>query len=257
MTAAVLSAPIAAGRDQRPGLGRLTLVELRKMTDTRAGFWLQLAVVGLTLAIAGIIIGFGEAQDQTFENMLQATMQPSANLLPIIGILLVSSEWSQRTAQQTFTLVPRRTRVIGTKLLASLVVAVGAFAVSVVVALLATAIAGSDAPGTWSLRAGELAQMGLLLGIAMVGGVAFGALFLASAPAIVAYILAPIAWAALLSIPAFDGLAPWLDGSRSYAPMTDGVMSATEWAHVGTTSALWVALPLLLGIWRISRSEVP
>jgi ABC-2 type transport system permease protein len=257
MTAAVLSAPIAAGRDQRPGLGRLTLVELRKMTDTRAGFWLQLAVVGLTLAIAGIIIGFGEAQDQTFENMLQATMQPSANLLPIIGILLVSSEWSQRTAQQTFTLVPRRTRVIGAKLLASLVVAVGAFAVSVVVALLATAIAGSDAPGTWSLPAGELAQMGLLLGIAMVGGVAFGALLLASAPAIVAYILAPIAWAALLSIPAFDGLAPWLDGSRSYAPMTDGVMSATEWAHVGTTSALWVALPLLLGIWRISRSEVP
>jgi ABC-2 type transport system permease protein len=257
MTAAVLTAPIAAGRDQRPGLGRLTLVELRKMTDTRAGFWLQLAVVGLTLAIAGIIVGFGEAQDQTFENMLQATMQPSANLLPIIGILLVSSEWSQRTAQQTFTLVPRRPRVVGAKLLASLVVAVAAFAVSVLVALLATAIAGSDAPGTWSLPAGELGQIGLLFGIAMVGGVAFGALFLASAPAIVAYILAPIAWAALLSIPAFDGLAPWLDGSRSYAPMTDGVMSATEWAHVGTTTALWVALPLLLGIWRISRSEVP
>jgi ABC-2 type transport system permease protein len=249
MTAAVLTAPIAAGRDQRPGLGRLTLVELRKMTDTRAGFWLQLAVVGLTLAIAGIIVGFGEAQDQTFENMLQATMQPSANLLPIIGILLVSSEWSQRTAQQTFTLVPRRPRVVGAKLLASLVVAVAAFAVSV--------LAGSDAPGTWSLPAGELGQIGLLFGIAMVGGVAFGALFLASAPAIVAYILAPIAWAALLSIPAFDGLAPWLDGSRSYAPMTDGVMSATEWAHVGTTTALWVALPLLLGIWRISRSEVP
>ena len=33
------------GRDARPGLARLTLVELRKMTDTRAGFWLQLAIV--------------------------------------------------------------------------------------------------------------------------------------------------------------------------------------------------------------------
>jgi ABC-2 type transport system permease protein len=257
MTAAVLPAPIAAGRDTRPGLGRLTLVELRKMTDTRAGFWLQLAVIGLTIAVAGLLVGFGEAQDQTFENMLQATMQPSANLLPIIGILLVSSEWSQRTAQQTFTLVPRRPRVIGAKLLASLVVAVAAFLVSVVVALLATAIAGTDAPGAWSLPAGELGQIALLLAIAMVGGVAFGALLLASAPAIVAYILAPIAWAALLSIPAFDAVAPWLDGSRSYAPMTEGVMSVTQWAHVGTTTALWLALPLALGLARITRSEVP
>jgi ABC-2 type transport system permease protein len=255
---AVATTPAAAPLSlPRPPLARLTYVELRKMTDTRAGFWLQLAVVGLTLAIAGILIGFGDAQDQTFETMLSAVMQPSVNLLPVIGILLVSSEWSQRTAQQTFTLVPRRPRVIAAKLLASLVVAAAAFVVSIVVALLATAIAGSDAPGTWSLPAGQLAQMGLLFAIAMVGGVAFGALLLASAPAIVAYFLAPTAWAALLSIPAFDGLAPWLDGSRSYAPMTEGLMSATEWAHVATTTALWLALPLALGIARIRRNEVP
>lgn len=257
MTTAALTAPAAAGRDARPSLGRLTLVELRKMTDTRAGFWLQLAVIGLTLAIAGILIGFGEAKDQTFETMLQAVMQPSVNLLPVIGILLVSSEWSQRTAQQTFTLVPRRPRVIAAKLLASLVVAAAAFAVSIVVALVATAIAGSDVPDTWSLPAGQLAQIGLLFALAMVGGVAFGALLLASAPAIVTYFLAPTAFAALVSIPAFEDIAPWLDSSRSYAPLTDGVMSATEWAHVATTTALWVALPLALGIARIRRNEVP
>src|SRR5215218_6135096 len=124
-----VAAPLAAGRDARPGLGRLTAVELRKMTDTRAGFWLQLAVVGLTLTIAGLIIGFGDPQDQTLAKMLQGTIQPSINLLPVIGILLVSSEWSQRTAQISFTLVPRRPRVIAAKLLAALVVAVAAFAV--------------------------------------------------------------------------------------------------------------------------------
>jgi ABC-2 type transport system permease protein len=257
MTAAALTAPAPAGRDTQPPLARLTLVELRKMTDTRAGFWLQLAVIGLTLAIAGVIVGFGEGRDLTLENMLQATIQPSANLLPVIGILLVSSEWSQRTAQQTFTLVPGRPRVIGAKLLASLAVAVAAFAISLLVALLATAIAGSDAPGTWSIPVGEIAQMALLLAISMVGGVAFGALLLASAPAIVAYFLAPTAWAALLTIPTFEDLAPWLDGSRSYAPLTEGLMSATEWAHVATTTALWVGLPLALGIARIRRNEVP
>ena len=147
--------------------------------------------------------------------------------------------------------------MIGAKLLASLVVAAAAFMVSIIFALLATAIAGSDAPDAWSLPVGQLAQMGLLFAIAMVGGVAFGALLLASAPAIVAYFLAPTAWAALLSIPALDGLAPWLDGSRSYAPMAEEVMSATEWAHAATTTALWVALPLALGIARIRRNEVP
>src|SRR4051794_16833841 len=150
-----------------PGLSRLTTVELRKMTDTRAGFWLQLAVIGLTLAIAGVIVGFGEPHDLTFESLLQATIQPSANLLPVIGILLVSSEWSQRTAQQTFTLVPGRPRVVAAKLLASLAVAVAAFVISLVVALIATAIAGSDASGTWSIPVGEIAQMGLLLAFAM------------------------------------------------------------------------------------------
>ena len=254
MTAAALSAPIPGERDARPGLGRLTLVELRKMTDTRAGFWLQLAVIGLTLAIAGIIVGFGTNDDMAFENMLQATIQPSSNLLPVIGILLVSSEWSQRTAQISFTLgaaALARDRREG---------------------------AGEPRRGDRRLRgldrggagrhgdrrrhvldraAGVLGQIAVLLALGMLGGVAFGALLLASAPAIVAYFLAPIAWAALLTIPAIDGAAPWLDGSRSFAPMTEGTMSATEWAHVGTTALLWVALPLALGAMRIIRSEVP
>ena len=37
------------GRDARPGLARLTKVELRKMVDTRSGFWLLLAVLALTV----------------------------------------------------------------------------------------------------------------------------------------------------------------------------------------------------------------
>jgi ABC-2 type transport system permease protein len=240
-----------------PGLARLTLVELRKMVDTRAGLWLQGIVVFLTLASVVVLCLLAPRDELSHRNILSLAVQPAALLLGVMAILLVTSEWSQRTAQVTFTLVPKRSRVIGAKLLAALVVALAAFAVSVAVALLATAIASPDIPGGWSLPAGELGQIGLLLGIAMVGGVAFGALLLASAPAIVAYFLAPTAWAALLTIPAFDDLAPWLDSSRSFAPMTEEVMSATEWAHVATTTALWIALPLALGIARIRRNEVP
>jgi len=57
MSAAALTAVPLEGRDARPGLGRLTLVELRKMTDTRAGFWLQLAIAALTVFVAVAVSG--------------------------------------------------------------------------------------------------------------------------------------------------------------------------------------------------------
>ena len=51
MSTTTLAAPIrvnTAGVHARPGLGRLVAVELRKIVNTRAGFWLQVATVALT-----------------------------------------------------------------------------------------------------------------------------------------------------------------------------------------------------------------
>jgi hypothetical protein len=39
-------------------------------------------------------------------------------------------------------------------------------------------------------------------------------------------------------------------------PLHHEVLSATQWAHAGTALALWMLLPLLIGIWRITRQEV-
>jgi hypothetical protein len=38
--------------------------------------------------------------------------------------------------------------------------------------------------------------------------------------------------------------------------MSEEVLSATQWAHAGTALALWMLLPLLIGIRRITRREV-
>jgi hypothetical protein len=38
--------------------------------------------------------------------------------------------------------------------------------------------------------------------------------------------------------------------------MTDELLSATEWARVGATLAVWLLLPALIGLWRILRSEI-
>ena len=75
----------------------------------------------------------GDAADHTFQSVLDAGLQPAAVLLPVLGILLVTSEWSQRTGMITFALVPVRSRVLGAKLIASLLLAVAMLAMSVAI----------------------------------------------------------------------------------------------------------------------------
>ena len=142
MSAVTIDAPVPrAGADSRPGLARMTLVELRKMTDTRAGFWLIASVALLTVVLMGVMIFVAPDRDHTFREILSAAVAPASVILPIIGILLVSSVWSQRTAVITFTLVPQRTRVLAAKVLAGVVVAIAALVVCIAAAAITTAIA--------------------------------------------------------------------------------------------------------------------
>ena len=68
---------------------RLTLVELRKMVDTRAGFWLQLATALLTLVVLTLFCIFAETEDLILRDAFALATLPGMILLPIIGILLV------------------------------------------------------------------------------------------------------------------------------------------------------------------------
>ncbi|HEY2637593.1 MAG TPA: hypothetical protein VGI54_09415, partial [Solirubrobacteraceae bacterium] len=121
----------------------------------------------------------------------------------------------------------------------------------------AVVASGASGPGTWSISAALLGQHVVYMATAMVAGVAFGAALLSSAPAIVLYFLLPTGWGALTGlIHALDGVGRWLDQSRTMAPLTDHALSATEWAHVGTSLALWLLVPLAIGLWRIPRREI-
>jgi hypothetical protein len=235
-----------------PSFGRLTFVELRKMVDTRAGFWLQLLVAVITLAAVVVICIVADTGDATFQDLFTIAMTPGAVLLPIVGILLVSSEWSQRTALITFTLVPRRMHVMGAKVAAGLALGVILLALSLLVAAVATLAIG----GEWTLGADIFGQITLLVLTAMVTGIAFGALFLSSAPAIVLSFVLPLGWAAIASIRFLNDAGEWLDTTRTTAPLTERALSGTEWAQLGTSQALWLLLPLAIGLIRIARGEI-
>ena len=259
MSTTTLAAPIrvnTTGVHARPGLGRLVAVELRKMVNTRAGFWLQLATVAITVLVVIVACVVGDAADLTFQSVLNVGLQPAAILLPVVGILLVTSEWSQRTGMITFALVPVRSRVLGAKLIASLVLAVAMLVMSVAVVAAGVLVASPGVDGTWSDAAPLIGQSAVYLAAGMITGVAIGAVLLASAPAIVLLFALPTAWMAVVSLSFFADVAPWVSTARALSPMQEEVMSATQWAHVGTALTLWMLLPLLIGTWRITRREV-
>jgi hypothetical protein len=259
MSTTTLAAPIPvdiAGVHARPGVGRLVAVELRKILDTRAGFWMQVATVAITALVVIVRLFVGDAADHTFASVLTVGLKPAAVLLPVAGILLVTSEWSQRTGMITFALVPVRSRVLGAKLIASLVLAVAMLAISVAIVAAGVLVASPGIDGTWSDAGTLIAQSAVYLTAGMVTGVAFGMVLLASAPAIVGLFALPIAWTAVASLSFFADAAPWLDTRLALGPMPQEVLSTTQWAHAGTALALWMLLPLLIGTWRITRREV-
>ena len=259
MSTPALAVPIranTAGADTRPGLDRLVAVELRKMVNTRAGFWLQLATVAITVVAVIVRLVVGDAADHTFASVLDVGIKPAAVLLPIAGILLVTSEWSQRTGMITFALVPVRLRVLSAKLIASLVLGVGMLVMAVVVAAAGVLVASPGVDGTWSGVAPLLGQSAVYLTGGMLTGVAFGMVLLASAPAIVALFALPIAWTGVASLSFFADAAPWLDTRLALAPLHKELLSSTQWAQAGTALALWMLLPLVIGTWRITRREV-
>jgi ABC-2 type transport system permease protein len=246
----------AVADHDRPGFSRLAIVELRKMVNTRAGLWLQVATVAITVIAVIVRAVVGDAADHSFADVLYVAIRPAAVLLPVAGILLVTSEWSQRTGMITFTLVPARSRVLAAKLIASLALTLGMLVMAVAVAAAGAVVVSPGAPGSWSGVGPLIGQSAVFLTVGMVSGVAFGAVVLASAPAIVALFALPIAWSALATLPFFANAAPWLDTRLALDPLAREVLDPTQWAHVGTAVAIWSALPLLIGIWRMTRRDV-
>ena len=259
MSTTTLAAPIpvnTSGVHARPRLGRLVAVELRKIVDTRAGFWLQVAMAALTVVVVVVRLLVGDAAHHTFQAVLDAGLQPSAVLLPVLGILLVTSEWSQRTGLITFALVPVRSRVLAAKLLASLLLAVAMLAISVAIVAAGVFVSSPGVVGTWSHAVPLIGQSAVNLTTGMVVGVALGAILLAPTPAIVLQFALPTSLWAAFSLPVFSDVAPWVDYARNLGQTTEYVMSATQWAHVGTSLVIWMVLPLLIGTWRLTRREV-
>ena len=110
-------------------------------------------------------------------------------ILPIIAILSVTGEWSQRSGLTTFTLVPHRGRVITAKAISCVAVAVVtiplAFGIGALGNVVGTAIAGVDP--VWDVTATNLLMIVLTNVLGLMVGFMLGVVIRTSAGAIVAY----------------------------------------------------------------------
>ncbi len=244
-------------------LRRIVTTELRKMFDTRAGFWLM-ASIGIMAALAtSAVVMFAPDQEFTYSSFAAAVGIPTTIVLPLIAILSVTDEWSQRSGLTRFTLVPGRGRVLRGKAIACLTTAAVsvpiAFGVGALGNLLGTAIAGVDP--VWDLTVANLLTIGLAHVLALLFGFMLGVLIRKAPAAIVAYfvytfVLPPLTMLLAGSRDWFRKLQPWVDHGYTQSQLYDGALTAQQWTHLAVTAMIWLVVPLAVGLVLVSRTEV-
>ena len=262
-TATTESAPVHRTAGPIP-TSRLVKVELRKMFNTRSGFWMLVSIGVLSPISAGSLLVFGLNSDVTYQNFVRASGFPMSVILPIIAILAVTGEWSQRSGLTTFTLVPSRERVIRAKAIATVLVGLGAVSVAFAVGALGN-VAGSALAGVdtvWDISLSMAPQMVLYHLVGMAFGFALGVVLRNSAAAIVGYFVVSLVVPGILALLAqvrswFEELQPWIDWNYTQVALLEGATNTgEEWAMLGSTTMIWIVVPLVVGLLSLRRSEV-
>jgi ABC-2 type transport system permease protein len=255
---------IDVGSTPHVPLSRLVKVELRKSYDTRAGIWLLGITAFLAAAVMVIVLIVVLVQDEpiTLNDFVGVANFISGFLLPVLGIMLVTSEWSQRTAMVTFTLEPHRGRIVLAKLVAGLLLALIVSLIATLSALVVNAVY-SVASGGGDWHFGLLELLGFLLTqvIAMLTGFAFATLLLNTAAAIVVYFAYSFLVPTVFAIAAqflgwFEDVQPWIDFAQAQSPLIDASMTGEDWVHLLVSGLIWLAIPVALGLRRILRAEL-
>ena len=260
-----MSTAVATVDTSRPGvpMGRLVKVELRKMFNTRSGFWLM-ASIGIIALLATIgCILFIDGEDLSYEVFGSAVGFPMAILLPIVAILSVTSEWSQRTGLITFTLAPHRGSVIGAKAIAAIFIGVVsmilAFAIGAIGNIVGSSIVGADI--VWDFKITDMLLIILANVLGLMIGFMLGVLIRNSAGAIVAYFVYSFVVPSIFGVLAatqdwFEKIQAWVDFNFAQSRLFDSPVTGEEWAQIGVSGIIWMVIPLTLGVLAVMKSEV-
>lgn len=244
-------------------LSRIISTELRKMFDTRSGFWLMASIGIVALLATTAVIAFASKDGLAYTSFATAISFPMTVVLPIIAILSVTSEWSQRSGLTTFTLVPHRGRVIAAKAIACVGVAIATIPLAFAVGALGNAV-GATIDGidpVWDLTVTHMLTLILANVLALMVGFMLGVMIRSSAGALVGYFVYSFVLPTLSVVLAtsqdwFRQLQPWIDFKYAQGTLIDGTVTTQQWAHLGVTAVIWLVIPLAIGLGLVVRAEV-
>jgi ABC-2 type transport system permease protein len=253
-------APRPLGIDAAPSatgpipFSRLVRVEWAKATDTRAARWLLALVALSTVGMVLVPVVAPTTFDQTYATYLRVAALGLTILLPVVAILMLTGEWSQRSIMTTFTQEPRRIRVVNAKVAASLVLGVGGAAFGGVVAGVGIALAaGSGRALEADMTVGAVTGYLLFVLLNVLGGVALGTLLQSSAIAIAASFALPATVAVLGT--ASSLVSEWIDMSSTWNAVLENDWSGHV-PQIVFSVFVWVAIPLAAGVVRTLRRDI-
>jgi ABC-2 type transport system permease protein len=213
--------------------------ELRKMRTTRTNFGLLLGVVALVLL--GILGGsFGTESDLALpENQRELVGNGAfgAAFAALIGVMAMTSEFRHGTIRATFVFTPVRMRVVGAKVIASILVGIGFGA-------LAAGLALGAGVGMIHARGYDVLLSGGDVRRLLVGTIVMSALWAALGVGLgavvrnqVAAIVGLFAWVFVVEVILFQ----YLPGVGKYAPGAAGTSMTGD--TVGDSSVHLLSAP--------------
>ena len=237
-------------------LARLVKAELRTMADSRVARWLFIITGAVASLFIVVSVATSAPVDRSFVHFVVAAAGPQNLLLPVLGIVLISIEWTQRTASTTYTLMPVRRRALLAQIQAVLIIGSAAIALGLGLAALGALASGSRA---WSeFGAESVTTLGLVHVVALLQGAAFGLLLLNLSSAILGYLAVPAGIDLLSSLwTPLAGARPWMDLWTAQLPFLKAApIGREQWLHLATGIGLWVVLPFVVGVIRLHRVDI-
>ncbi|NEK60038.1 hypothetical protein GCU56_19465 [Geodermatophilus sabuli] len=151
-------------RRTAPSLPLLVGLEIRKSLSTRSGKALAVAATLLGPAAAVIASASSDEDLGSVTGPLSVMGLLTGYLLISLGVLSTAGEWSHRTVQTTYLLVPHRGRVLATKAVAVALIgaALAALSTALTAGVLATMVDGVSWDGA-----------GQAVGVVVAAGAAF------------------------------------------------------------------------------------
>lgn len=238
---------------------REVMIELRKYAGTRGGRTVLIGLAALTAGLSAVGAAVAEGAPLSLSSALAFPMTLLEIALPLVVLLLWTTEWSTRDIVQTFLLRPRRGQVLASKSVAALLLVVAGLGWGVATSLLSvggravltgTALSATGVVGT----SGTLTTSALTIGIYTLFGAAVGLLVARTAAALVVYLIT-VALLDTLLVLALGERSVWISLGQAVLRLGETGLTGPDLPSLATALVLWIVAPVAIGSAAFLRRE--